>query len=104
MPESTLVITHAGHGTVIRALAAGVPLFCIPLGRDQYDVAARVVWHGAGVKLAAKAMPPVLKREITNVLDNVSFQEAARRMAKAISQETDRDLAVQELEALASRH
>jgi MGT family glycosyltransferase len=104
MPESALVITHAGHGTVIRALAAGVPLVCIPMGRDQPDVAARVVWHGAGVKLATKAKPSALRRQITEVLDDVSYQEAARRMSKAISQEIEQDLAVQELEALASRH
>ena len=104
MPESALVITHAGHGTVIRALAAGVPLVCIPLGRDQPDVATRVVWHGAGVKLATKVKPSVLRREIKKVLDDVSYREAARRMAKAIAEETERDLAVQELEALASPH
>jgi UDP:flavonoid glycosyltransferase YjiC (YdhE family) len=104
MPETALVLTHAGHGTVIRSLAAGVPLVCIPMGRDQPDVAARVVWHGAGVKLATKAKPSALKRQITEVLDDVSFRDAARRMARAISQETEQDLAVQELEALALRH
>jgi UDP:flavonoid glycosyltransferase YjiC (YdhE family) len=102
MPDSALIITHAGHGTVIRAMAAGVPLVCIPLGRDQYDVAARVVWHGAGLKLRPKVKPTALKRTITNVLEDVSFREAAERIAEGISQETTHDVAVEELEQLGS--
>jgi len=102
MPRADLVITHAGHGTVIRALAAGAPLVCIPLGRDQYDVAARVVWRGAGLKLAAKARMPALKRAIASALDNDGFRDASRRIAQAISRETAEDKAVRELEALAS--
>ena len=49
LKQASAVVTHAGHGTVIRALAAGVPLVCMPMGRDQNDTAARVVYHGAGV-------------------------------------------------------
>ena len=56
-PETAVVVTHAGMGTVTRALAAGVPLVCIPMGRDQLDVAARVVYPGAGVRLRPSAKP-----------------------------------------------
>src|SRR5262249_3956952 len=35
LDEACAAITHAGHGTVIRTLAAGVPLVCMPMGRDQ---------------------------------------------------------------------
>src|SRR5262249_53517049 len=33
--EAGLVITHGGHGTVMKALAAGVPMVMMPHGRDQ---------------------------------------------------------------------
>src|ERR1700730_4520662 len=56
-PKTAVVVTHAGMGTVTRALTAGVPLVCIPMGRDQHDVAARVVYHGAGVRLRPSAHP-----------------------------------------------
>ena len=46
-PHADLVITHGGHGTVITALSFGVPVVCVPMGRDQCDNAARVVWRGA---------------------------------------------------------
>ena len=103
MPHASLVITHAGHGTVIRALTAGIPLVCIPLGRDQYDVAARVVWRGAGVKLAANAGTSALKRAIATALENDSFRDASQRIAQTISRETAENKAVRELEGLASR-
>ncbi|MGH3204263.1 MAG: hypothetical protein ACRDP5_19760 [Streptosporangiaceae bacterium] len=44
---------RAEYGTVIKALAAGVPLVVAPLGRDQPDNAARVIHAGAGLAGAA---------------------------------------------------
>jgi hypothetical protein len=43
LPHCSAVITHGGHGTVMKALIAGVPLIVVPLGRDQPDNAGRVV-------------------------------------------------------------
>ena len=40
--HAAAILTHAGHGTVIKSLAAGVPLVAMPLGRDRLDNAARV--------------------------------------------------------------
>ncbi len=33
--QAAAVVTHCGHGTTIKALAAGVPLVCLPMGRDS---------------------------------------------------------------------
>src|SRR5260221_5427281 len=35
LPHAAVVVTHAGTGTLMAALSHGVPLVCIPLGRDQ---------------------------------------------------------------------
>ncbi len=102
MPEADLVITHAGHGTVIRALAAGVPMICVPLGRDQYDVAARVVWRGAGSKLSSRTRSTAIRRRVASVLEDRRYREAASELSASISKETGQDLAVHELEALAA--
>ena len=51
-PTSTraaAVVTHGGHGTMIKALAAGVPVVAMPMGRDQNDNAARLEASGAPV-------------------------------------------------------
>ena len=41
LPHCSAVITHGGHGTVMKALIADVPLILAPLGRYQPDNAAR---------------------------------------------------------------
>ena len=100
LPHASLVVTHAGHGTVLAALRAGVPLVCVPMGRDQYDVTARVRWHGAGIGLAADAAVPELAAGIRAVLAEPAHAAAARRMAAAIAAE-DPDRVVGEIVALA---
>ena len=49
LPHADLVIDHAGLGTVLAALAHGLPQLCVPLGRDQPANAAAVSRTGAGV-------------------------------------------------------
>ena len=51
LPYCSAVVTHGGHGTVIKALTAAVPLVIAPLGRDQPDNAARVVHAEAGLRV-----------------------------------------------------
>ena len=48
MAEAAVVVARCGHGTVMRALANGCPLLCLPMGRDQNENAARVAARGAG--------------------------------------------------------
>jgi MGT family glycosyltransferase len=100
--EAAAVVTHCGHGTTIKALAAGVPIVCVPMGRDQLDVAARVVHRGAGVRLDAAAEPQAIAAAVREVLAEPGYCEAARRIAAAIAEETADDRAVQEIEALIS--
>jgi MGT family glycosyltransferase len=102
-PHAAAVVTHAGHGTVMRALANGLPLVCIPMGRDQSDVAARVVARGAGLRLSQKASILDLRRAIERVLDEPGFRRQARHLARAISEETRRPLAAEALEELATQ-
>ena len=51
MPHCAAVVCHAGHGTVVRALASGVPLVACPAAGDMGENAARVAWAGVGVSL-----------------------------------------------------
>ena len=51
MPGCAAVVCHAGHGTVARALACGVPVVACPAAGDMAENAARVAWFGAGVSL-----------------------------------------------------
>ena len=54
MPRCAAVVCHAGHGTVARALASGVPVIGCPAAGDMAENAARLAWAGCG-DLAAPA-------------------------------------------------
>ncbi|HEX8105733.1 MAG TPA: glycosyltransferase [Solirubrobacteraceae bacterium] len=93
-------VTHGGHGTLIKALAAGVPVVVLPMGRDQLDNAARAAHHGAGVRLRPKAAPGRIAEAVRRVLADPAYAGAAGRLAGAIAAEGREDRAVAELEAL----
>jgi MGT family glycosyltransferase len=103
LPHAAAAVTHAGHGTVIKSLAAGVPLVCLPLGRDQLDNAARVAAHGAGLRLKPKAKADAIARAVRRVIEEPSFATGAQRLASAIADDLREDRAVAELESLACR-
>jgi UDP:flavonoid glycosyltransferase YjiC (YdhE family) len=96
--HAALVVTHGGHGTLVKAFAAGVPVVVLPHGRDQGDNAARVAWHGAGVALPRTAAPSKVAGAIRRVLADPSYQQAAARLGATMHQDDDHLLA--ELENL----
>lgn len=101
--HAALTVTHAGHGTAVKSLAAGVPLVCMPLGRDQGEVAWHVTRAGAGLTVGRNSSAAVIARAVRRVLDEPSFRTAAQHLAAAIAAETAQDGAARELEALAGR-
>jgi hypothetical protein len=84
LPHAALVITHAGHGTVAHALSYGVPLLCLPLGRDQGFIAQRVQALGAGLAAPPDASASALTTAITALLNDRSYRRAAQHVATAI--------------------
>ena len=58
MAVADLVICHGGHGTVARALAAGVPVLVSPAVGDMAENGARVAWSGAGEMLPRRLLSP----------------------------------------------
>lgn len=99
-PHAAAIVTHAGHGTVMRALAHGVPLLCLPMGRDQDDNAARVFARGAGLRLRPSAKPPRIAAAVRRLLDDPGFRAAAQRLAHIIRDDVAAGRAVAELEAV----
>ena len=99
--EASVVVTHAGHGTVLKALAAGVPLVCIPMGRDQKDNTVRVLRLGAGIRLSKKSTPTQIAAAITEILERPQYLAAARRFAEVLAWEAaHRPRAADEAESL----
>ena len=102
LPECSVVITHGGHGTVMKALTAGVPLLVVPLGRDQPDNAARVVHAGAGLRLRKKARVSAVRAATARLIEDPRYRDAAVRMASQLAAERDDNLVVDELEQIAA--
>ena len=71
---------------MLGALAAGLPLLCLPQGADQYGNADRVVAAGAGLALVRDELAPQAVRAATRaVLDEPGYRLAARRIADEIA-------------------
>ena len=102
LPLARAVVAHGGHGTVMKALAHGLPLLCVPLGRDQPDNAVRVAESGAGLRLPPTASVSAIRRSIARLLDEPAFARAAARLAAEIARDVAADRAVTELETLAA--
>jgi UDP:flavonoid glycosyltransferase YjiC (YdhE family) len=103
LPYAALMVTHAGWQTVNAALADGVPLICIPDGRDQPDNAARVAFTGAGVRVSKKISTRELTRVIAQALKDPSLKEAANKMASALARSDGALTIAERLEHLSTR-
>lgn len=83
LERSRLLLSHAGHGAVLKALWYGVPMVLVPWGRDQPGVAARAEHLGA-----AKAVPrdqlteSTLREAIHEVMEDPRYASAAREFSQ----------------------
>jgi MGT family glycosyltransferase len=98
--HASLVITHAGLGTVMTALSHGVPLVCVPMGRDQFFNASRVAALGAGRIVALDADAESIRTAVVGVLGDPRSRDGAKRMANVIASYGGAAAAVSELERL----
>jgi MGT family glycosyltransferase len=82
MPQADLVISHGGHGTSARALAAGVPVLSCPAFGDMAENGARITWAGAGLMLPRRLLGPrTIRATARRLLREPRFRERARELA-----------------------
>lgn len=82
MPRCALVICHAGHGTLARALAAGAPVVCVPHTGDMAENAARADWAGVGMRVPWRLLSPAtLRLAVRRALTHPALGERARELA-----------------------
>jgi UDP:flavonoid glycosyltransferase YjiC (YdhE family) len=82
MPHCDVVVCHAGHGTLVRALAAGCAVVACPAAGDMNENAARLVWAGAGVRLPRRfTSPRPLRLAVERALSEPSIRARARELA-----------------------
>jgi UDP:flavonoid glycosyltransferase YjiC (YdhE family) len=82
MPRCDVVVCHAGHGTLARALSAGCAVVACPAVGDMNENAARLDWAGAGVRLPRRfASSRGLRLAVERALTEPSIRSRARELA-----------------------
>lgn len=81
-----VVVSHAGSGTFLGALAAGLPQLCLPQAADQFRNAAAGTERGVSLVIPpGMATAEAIAREITRLLNERSFRAAAEEVATEIA-------------------
>jgi MGT family glycosyltransferase len=105
MPVASLVISHGGHGTVARALAAGTPLLISPFIGDMSETAMRVIWAKAGLSLPWRLCRPApLRWAARRILGAPSFAARAGELAGWARQNDGAERGAELVEDLARTH
>lgn len=102
MRHASVVVTHGGHGTVMRSLSHHLPMLVMPHGRDQNENAIRVSERGAGLCLPADSRQPEIEYALRRLIEDPSYAAAATRLGRSINADIDRSPIVDLLEKAAS--
>lgn len=87
LARCSVAVTHCGLNTTMEALGFGVPLLAVPLAGDQFGVAARIEWHGVGIRLHARHRTAAdIKSALSKLLNSGQPRTAAQTLARVIAQ------------------
>ena len=105
LPRTDLVVCHGGSGTVIAALAHGLPQVVLAMGADQMHNADRVLALGVGRALhRVTTTPAEIRDTVAALLTDNGAKTAAQRVQREISALPGLDRALTLLESKARRH
>lgn len=86
LEHSSVVVSHAGSGTFLGALARGLPQLCLPQAADQFRNAEGGARSGAALVLApGEVTPDAIEAAVSRLLAESSFRVAAGRVAAEIA-------------------
>jgi UDP:flavonoid glycosyltransferase YjiC (YdhE family) len=103
LPLCDLVVSHGGSGSVMGALAHGLPLALIPLNADQPLNGERCAALGVGRVIGSREITAEMAREeVVAMLADPSYRRAAERMRDEIAALPGPEFAVNLIERLAT--
>jgi UDP:flavonoid glycosyltransferase YjiC (YdhE family) len=86
LPYCDLMVSHGGSGSVIGALAHGLPSVLIPMGADQPQNAARCAQLGVAETLdAVEATPETVRTAVAGLLQEATYRRNAERLRDEIA-------------------
>ncbi len=98
LAEAALLITHAGHGSVMAALRFGVPMLCLPPVADQPYNAEKVADLGLGAVLDPSASADTIREAVARLLADQAMRERARAVAAEVAKEPGLETALRLIE------
>jgi UDP:flavonoid glycosyltransferase YjiC (YdhE family) len=103
LPRCTVIVSHGGSGSVVGALAHGLPMVLIPLGADQPLNAARCAELGVAELLdAGTSSAEDVRAAVACVLSDPLYRTGAERIREEIAGLPGPEHAVRLLERLAA--
>jgi MGT family glycosyltransferase len=103
LERGTLLVSHAGHGSVMKALWFGRPMVLVPWGRDQPGVATRAARLGVALVVPRDdASPESLSAAIDRALADGSMRETSLRQMERLRSTDPPSTAASLLESLLS--
>lgn len=86
MPGASLVITHGGHSTTLKALAHGIPVLVAPMhfAVDHPLIGAAIARAGVGAVISRTARPAEFATAIAELIGDPARTAAARGLSERI--------------------
>ena len=104
LPNTDVIVTTGGAGTVLAAIHAKVPMILIPTEWDKPELAQRIVACGAGISIPpAKVTPKSIRAAVERILSDPSFKQGITRLAEASARYGGADQAAALLEEFAAK-
>lgn len=98
LDRAAVAVTHGGMGATQKALSRGVPVCVVPFGRDQLEVAARVVRARCGTRVPRGRLSATALRDA--VREAATMTTGARRVADGFAAAGGADAAASYVEEL----
>ncbi|HEY0763686.1 MAG TPA: nucleotide disphospho-sugar-binding domain-containing protein [Pyrinomonadaceae bacterium] len=84
LSRASVMITHAGAGATKECIINGVPMLAVPMMRDQFDCAERIVYHGLGLRADIEHINAA---EVCSMLEHLLADGSCRARVNAMREE-----------------
>lgn len=87
LKRASLAIIHGGLGSIKECIYYGVPMLAIPMGRDQFDNAKRIIKHRLGLTLQKNDLTKEsMSHKMNDLLSNDTIHYGIRKMQKVFQE------------------
>jgi rhamnosyltransferase subunit B len=80
-------IHHAGIGTTVAIMKAGIPQLAVPKGFDQPDTAAQIERLGIGIAIRWRQRSSHMRAAVRRLLDDGELRQRAAELGRRLAQE-----------------